>query len=73
MKNVRKYIKSIFKEKEGKSVVERKYNPYIEDKILKEIKKDLNLKECIIVSINKKTFLKVFNKVRIETANKLIK
>lgn len=45
----------------------------MKNEILNEIKKDLNLKERIIVQINKKTFLKVFNKTRIETINKLMK
>lgn len=45
----------------------------MEKEILKEIKKDLNFKEKIIVHINKKTFIKVFNKTRLDIINKVIK
>lgn len=89
VKRIKKSKRKLFTKKKGKDIINRNYNPLkvnckiykrgsglynnMEDKILKEIKKDLNLKERIIVSINKKTFLKVFNKTRIETTNKLIK
>ena len=45
----------------------------MENEVLKEIKKDLNFIERIIVHINKKTFIKVFNKTRLKTINKFIK
>lgn len=88
MKDIEKFKKKLFTKNKAKDIINKNYNPLkvnckiykrgsglynMEDKILKEIKKDLNLKERIIVSINKKTFLKVFNKTRIETTNKIIK
>ena len=45
----------------------------MDKEILKEIKRGLNFKDRITVHINKKTFIKVFNKTRIDTINKLIK
>lgn len=39
---------------------------------LKEIVKGLNWKERIVVHINKKTFLKVFNKTRVEIINSIL-
>lgn len=44
----------------------------MKNKELQEIMKGLNLKERIIVHINKKTFLKVFNKTRVETINSVL-
>lgn len=41
-------------------------------KELKEIEKGLNWKEKIIVHINKKTFIKVYNNTRIEIINKIL-
>ena len=45
----------------------------MKDVVLKEIKKGLNFKERMIVHIYKKTFIKVYQKTRVETVNKLIK
>ena len=41
--------------------------------VLNEIKEGLNWKERIIVDINKKIFIKVYHKTRIEILNMLIK
>ena len=88
IEKLEKDSQKVFTKNKAKDIINKNYNPLkvkckiykrgsglynMEDKILKEIKKDLNLKERIIVSINKKTFLKVFNKTRIETTNKIIK
>mgnify|MGYP003371333668 CR=1 FL=1 len=45
----------------------------MKDEILNEVRGKLNWREKIIVYINKKTFVKVCHKVRIETVNKLLK
>lgn len=45
----------------------------MEDMMLNEIKKELNFKEKIIVSIFKKTFTKTCNLVRIKIINKILK
>nr|DAR36282.1 MAG TPA: hypothetical protein [Caudoviricetes sp.] len=46
---------------------------YMENDIVKEIRKDLNWKEKIIVKIFTKTFIKVSNISRIKTINYMIK
>ncbi len=43
------------------------------DVVLKELKKELNWKEKIIVRIFSKTFTKVYNICRINIVNKIIK
>ncbi len=80
-------MKKVFTKKKIKDTIKKKYNPfevnykiykrrdglYMNKEVLKEIKKDLNFKERVIVHINKNTFFKVFNKTRIDTINKFIK
>lgn len=89
LEKVKKREQKVFTKKKGNDIISKDNSPFkvnyrliykrrdgiykMEDEILKEIKKDLNWKERIIVNINKKTFIKVFNKMRIETINKLIK
>lgn len=85
---VRKNKRKVFTKRTSNSKIKKNYNPLkvnckiykrkgglyrMEKEILEEIKKDLDFKERIIVHINKKTFLKVFNKTRTDTINKLIK
>lgn len=41
--------------------------------LLKEVKKDLNWKEKIMIKIFKKTFNKIYDKMRIVVVNKLLK
>lgn len=85
-KKIEKNKKKVFTKKRISNTIRKKYNPlskdcycykrggrYMEKEILKEIKKDLNFKEKIIVHINKKTFIKVFNKTRLDIINKVIK
>lgn len=43
------------------------------DVLLKEINKELNWKEKIVIKIFKKTFCKVHNLIRISIVNKLLK
>lgn len=88
MKKVENNVKKLFTKKEEKYTIGKDYNPLkvnyeiygkgsglfnMEKEILKEIKKGLNLKERIIVHINRKTFIKIYNKTRLEIINKLIK
>ncbi len=78
----------LFTKKKSNNTIRKNYNPFevnykiykrrdgsynMDKMILEEIKKDLNFKERIIVHINKKTFIKVFNKTRLEIINKYIK
>ena len=42
------------------------------DVVLNEVKKGLSLKERIVVNLNKKIFIKVYHKTRIETIDKLM-
>lgn len=77
----------LFTKKGENGKIKKDYNPlkvnykiyrrgsglYMDKEILKEIKRGLNFKDRITVHINKKTFIKVFNKTRIDTINKLIK
>lgn len=86
-KKEKKYSGKVFTKKKVSNTIRKNDNPlkvdckiykrkgelYMEKETLKEIKRDLNLKERIIVHINKKTFIKVFNKTRLEILNKLIK
>lgn len=87
-KEILKIKKKVFTKEKSRDTIKEKYSPlkvnyrliykrrdglHMNKEILKEIKKDLNFKERIIVHINKKTFLKVFNKTRIDTINKLMK
>lgn len=41
--------------------------------VLNEVKKELNWKERIIVKIFRKTFVKVYNIVRIDTVNSILR
>lgn len=80
-------MKNVFTKKESNDIIKKDYNPlkvnkkiyergsglFMENEVLEEITKGLNWKERIVVHINKKTFIKVFNKTRVETINKLIK
>lgn len=45
----------------------------MKDVVLDEVKKELNWKERMIVSIFKNTYMKVYNMIRIETINRLLK
>ncbi|MCI8444564.1 MAG: hypothetical protein HFJ37_05380 [Clostridia bacterium] len=45
----------------------------MKNKVLKEVKKELNWKEKIIIKIFKKTFSKIYDKMRIVVVNKLLK
>lgn len=45
----------------------------MEKEILKEICKDLNKKERIIVKLFKKTFIKVYHKARIKVFNLIVR
>ncbi|MCI8410892.1 MAG: hypothetical protein HFJ40_00245 [Clostridia bacterium] len=87
-KKVEKVGKKLFTKKGENDTIRKEYSPlkvnyrliykrrdglYMDKEILKEIKRGLNFKDRIIVHINKKTFIKVFNKTRIDTINKLIK
>ena len=44
----------------------------MEKEMLKEIGKGLNKRERILLKIFAKTFIKIYNKVRVETVNRLI-
>lgn len=87
-KKFKKVSEKVFTDRERNSKIKKDYSPlkvnyrliykrrdglYMDKEILKEIKRGLNFKDRIIVHINKKTFIKVFNKTRIDTINKLIK
>lgn len=41
--------------------------------IYEELKKSLNLKERIILRLNKRLFKKIYNKIRINLVNSLLK
>lgn len=88
-KKLKENRRKAFTKKRENITIDKNYNPLkvnsrliykrreglykMEKEILEEIEKDLNFKERIIVHINKKTFIKVFNLARIDTINKLIK
>jgi len=87
-KKFKKVSKKLFTKKGENGKIKKEYSPlkvnyrliykrrdglYMDKEILKEIKRGLNFKDRITVHINKKTFIKVFNKTRIDTINKLIK
>ena len=44
----------------------------MKDVVLNEVKKELNLKERIVVRIFSKTFMKVYNISRIKIVNKML-
>ena len=86
-KKLKKIEEKLFTERKNNDTIKEDYSPlkvdyrliykrrdglYMDKEILKEIKRSLNFKERIIVQINKKTLIKVFNKTRIYTINKLI-
>ena len=88
VRKVKKDEEKVFTKRKGKDIIKKNYNPfkvnvrliykrrdglyYMEKEILKEIKRDMNFKERIVININKKTFIKVFNKARIGIINKLM-
>ncbi len=84
-----KFIEEIFTENNGKIIIKKKYTPLNKDKgfygrkglymreikdvVLDEITKELNFVEKIIVIVFFRTFIKVYNKTRIDIINKLLK
>ena len=89
MKVVEENNEKIFTKNRGKGIIKKKYNPLNKDKgfyermglymkkekdgVLNEITKELNYVERIIVRIFFKTFVKVYNKTRIDIINKMLK
>lgn len=87
-RNFKKWEKA-FTKNYGKNIMKKKYNPSNKDKVfyerkglfmretkdivLKEITKELNYVERIIVRIFFKTFIKVYNKTRIDIVNSMLK
>lgn len=86
-KEIKKEERKVFTKKRSNSRIKKNHNPLkvnckiykrrdglykVNDKVLKEIEKDLNFRERIIVRIHKNTFKKVFNKTRIEIINKTL-
>lgn len=80
-------MKNIFTKSISNSTIKKNYNPLkvnckiykrrdglcsMKNNELKEITKGLNLRERIVVHINKKIFLKVFNKTRTEIINSIL-
>lgn len=65
----------VFTKNDVKGIIKRNYNPLNESEgfYMKEIERELNLKERIIVKLFSKTFNKISNLIRINTFNKMIK
>ncbi len=64
----------VFTKNKAKGIMKRNYNPLKESEgfYMKEIEKELNLKERIIIKLFSKTFNKISNLIRINTFNKMI-
>ena len=89
MKVVEENDEKIFTKNIRKDIIKKKYNTLNKDKgfyermglymkkekdgVLNEITKELNYVERIIVRIFFKTFVKVYNKTRIDIINKMLK
>jgi len=72
--NVEKNVK-VFTKVESDIIIKKNYNPLKESEglCMEEIKRELNLKERIVIKVFSKTFNKVSNLVRINTLNNIIK
>ena len=89
MKVVEENDEKMFTKNIRKDIIKKKYSPLNKDKgfyermwlymkkekdgVLNEITKELNYVERIIVRIFFKTFVKVYNKTRIDIINKMLK
>lgn len=84
-----KNVENVFTKNDGKDIIKKKYNPSnkgkgfyerkglfmrkTKDIVLKEITKELNYFERIIVKIFSRTFIKVYNTTRIKIVNEMLK
>ena len=86
MKNVAKKEKKVFTKKKGKDIIKKDYNPlkanykiceerdglYMKKILLKEIRKEIDLKEKFISYIFPKTFIKIYGIATKNATNKML-